>query len=192
MRMRTSDYLSHLRAKQKMRRYYNVLERQFRGYYRKAARSRGDTGTNLVLMLERRLDNVVYRMGFARTRSEARQLVSHKQVTLDGHAVNIPSIQVGVGQQVAVADPIARHEQSFDVVDPGRGGVRPNSGKSVTDQHVGQQSFFDHDVPPSGLELVEQSFQVGLDLTTVGSLFSRQGLEHMDQGTASRGELGRG
>ncbi len=79
IRSKSSDYLSHLRAKQKMRRYYSVLERQFRNYYRKAANSKGDTGVNLVNMLECRLDNIVYRLGFARTRAEARQTVSLKE-----------------------------------------------------------------------------------------------------------------
>ncbi len=103
MRMRQSDYLSHLRAKQKMRRYYGLLERQFRNYYRKAAQAKGDTGSNLINMLERRLDNVVYRLGFARTRAEARQVVAHKLIHVDGAAVNLPSYQVRNGQTVAVA-----------------------------------------------------------------------------------------
>ena len=111
LRMRQSDYLSHLRAKQKMRRYYNVLERQFRNYYRKAARSKGDTGGNLLEMLERRLDNVVYRMGFAKTRAEARQMVSHKQVQVDGLTVNVPSLQVRDKQVVSVRESARGHER---------------------------------------------------------------------------------
>ena len=102
MRPRASDYQTHLRAKQKMRRYYGVLEKQFRNYYKKAARSRGDTGTNLFGMLERRLDNVVYRLGFARTRAEARQLVTHNLVTVDKHRVNRPSFQLKNDQIVAI------------------------------------------------------------------------------------------
>ena len=116
LRMRHSDFLSHLRAKQKMRRYYNVLERQFRTYYRKAAKAKGDTGTNLLDMLERRLDNVVYRMGFARTRAEARQVVSHKQVLLDGRVVNIPSCQVGDGQIVSIRPKARAHGRITDAV----------------------------------------------------------------------------
>ncbi len=116
LRMRHSDYLSHLRAKQKMRRYYNVLERQFRNYYRKAARSKGDTGTNLVEMLERRLDNVVCRMGFARTRAEARQMVSHKQVLIDGRVASIPSMQVGDGKWVSVRQRAREHLRVKDAV----------------------------------------------------------------------------
>ncbi|MBF2735785.1 MAG: 30S ribosomal protein S4 [Betaproteobacteria bacterium AqS2] len=103
IRPRASDYQSHLRAKQKMRRYYGLLEKQFRNYYLKAAKAKGDTGSNLIDMLERRLDNVVYRLGFARTRAEARQIVSHKLITVDGAPVNIASYQVGDGQTVAVA-----------------------------------------------------------------------------------------
>ena len=102
MRPRSSDYASHLRAKQKMRRYYGMLERQFRNCYRKSANAKGDTGTNLVQMLERRLDNVVYRMGFACTRAEARQLVSHKLIEVDGKVVNIPSYHVSNHQKIAV------------------------------------------------------------------------------------------
>lgn len=117
MRPRSSDYALHLRAKQKMRRYYGVLERQFRNYYRKSARARGDTGTNLIHMLERRLDNVVYRMGFARTRDEARQLVSHKQVEVDGRTVNIPSYQVANAQKVALRAKARSHARVLQAVE---------------------------------------------------------------------------
>lgn len=116
LRIRHSDYLSHLRAKQKMRRYYNVLERQFRNYYRKAARAKGDTGTNLLQMLERRLDNVVCRMGFARTRAEARQIISHKQVLLDGMVVNIPSCLVADGQVVSIRPEAREHIRIKDSI----------------------------------------------------------------------------
>ena len=91
---RLSDYALQLREKQKLRRIYGVLERQFRKYYKEAARHKGSTGENLLKMLECRLDNVVYRMGFGCTRSEARQLVSHKAITVNGKAVTIPSYQV--------------------------------------------------------------------------------------------------
>ena len=93
-RIRTSDYGLQLREKQKVKRMYGVLERQFRNYYKAAASSRGETGTNLLQFLEARLDNVVYRMGFAATRAEARQLVSHKAFHVNGKTVNIPSYQV--------------------------------------------------------------------------------------------------
>lgn len=91
---RLSDYAVQLREKQKLRRIYGVLERQFRRYYKEAARLKGSTGENLLKLLECRLDNVVYRMGFGSTRNEARQLVSHRAVLVNGQAVNIPSYQV--------------------------------------------------------------------------------------------------
>ncbi|ATD08107.1 MULTISPECIES: 30S ribosomal protein S4 [Pseudoalteromonas] len=91
---RLSDYGLQLREKQKVRRIYGVLEKQFRNYYKEAARLKGNTGENLLQLLEQRLDNVVYRMGFASTRAEARQLVSHKAVMVNGRVVNIPSFVV--------------------------------------------------------------------------------------------------
>ncbi len=99
---RLSDYGLQLREKQKLRRMYGVLERQFRGYYTRAAGRPGATGENLLKLLEGRLDNVVYRMGFASTRSEARQLVSHKGVTVNGAVVNVPSYQCAAGDVVTV------------------------------------------------------------------------------------------
>ncbi|HWK53045.1 MAG TPA: 30S ribosomal protein S4 [Hyphomicrobiales bacterium] len=101
-RGRLSDYGVQLREKQKVRRMYGVLERQFRNYYKEAARLRGATGENLLQLLESRLDNVVYRMGFGSTRSESRQLVSHKAIMVNGKTVNIPSYQVQPGDVVAV------------------------------------------------------------------------------------------
>ena len=89
-----SDYALQLREKQKVRRLYGVLEKQFRNYYKKADRQKGATGENLLRILERRLDNVVYRMGFGSTRAESRQLVSHKSILVNGSVVNIPSYQV--------------------------------------------------------------------------------------------------
>ncbi|MGE0114338.1 MAG: 30S ribosomal protein S4 [Steroidobacteraceae bacterium] len=101
---RLSDYGLQLREKQKLRRMYGVLERQFRGYYTRAAGRPGATGENLLKLLEGRLDNVVYRMGFAATRSEARQLVSHKGVTVNGVVVNVPSYQCAAGDVVMVRE----------------------------------------------------------------------------------------
>jgi small subunit ribosomal protein S4 len=91
---RLSDYAVQLREKQKLRRIYGILERQFRKYYKEASRGKGSAGENLLRLLECRLDNVVYRMGFGATRNEARQLVSHKSVQVNGKTVNIPSYQV--------------------------------------------------------------------------------------------------
>jgi len=103
-RSRLSDYALQLREKQKLRRMYGVLEKQFRNYYKSAAQKKGPTGTNLLQMLEGRLDNVVYRMGFAATRAEARQLVSHKAIAVNGQTVNIASYQVAPGDQVVIRE----------------------------------------------------------------------------------------
>jgi len=104
-RRRLSDYGVQLREKQKVRRIYGVMERQFRNYYKKAASSKGVTGENLLQLLERRLDNVVFRMGFGATRAEARQLVSHKGILVNGRTVNIPSYQLGEEDKVEVREP---------------------------------------------------------------------------------------
>ncbi|MBK1734935.1 30S ribosomal protein S4 [Halorhodospira abdelmalekii] len=101
---RMSDYGLQLREKQKVRRMYGVLERQFRNYYKEAARRRGATGSVLLQLLESRLDNVVYRMGFGSTRAEARQLVNHRAITVNGRVVNIPSYKVKPGDEVAVKE----------------------------------------------------------------------------------------
>ncbi|HAS48105.1 30S ribosomal protein S4 [Gammaproteobacteria bacterium] len=101
-RGRLSDYGVQLREKQKVRRTYGVLEKQFRGYYKEAARLKGATGENLLQLLECRLDNVVYRMGFGSTRAEARQLVAHKSITVNGEVVNIASYRVAEGDSVAI------------------------------------------------------------------------------------------
>lgn len=101
---RKMDYLEHLREKQKLRRIYGVLERQFRGYYQRADRSSKSTGLTLMQILESRLDNVVYRLGFASTRAQARQMVSHKMILVDDKKVNIPSYQVSPGQTIVLTD----------------------------------------------------------------------------------------
>lgn len=101
---RTSDYGTQLREKQKVKRIYGVLERQFRRYFAEADRRKGNTGENLLQLLESRLDNVVYRMGFGSTRAEARQLVSHKSITVNGVVSNIPSLQVKAGDIVAIRE----------------------------------------------------------------------------------------
>ena len=118
---RLSDYALQLREKQKLRFIYGILERQFRNYYKKAARQKGATGENLLRLLECRLDNIVYRMGYGSTRSEARQLVSHKSISVNGRTVNIPSYQVApedivavrerAKKQVRIADSLAIAEQ---------------------------------------------------------------------------------
>ncbi|HWL27861.1 MAG TPA: 30S ribosomal protein S4 [Burkholderiaceae bacterium] len=101
---RTSDYGLQLREKQKLKRMYGILEKQFRKYFEEAERRKGNTGENLIQLLESRLDNVVYRMGFGSTRAEARQLVSHKALMLNGHTANVPSIIVKAGDVITVRE----------------------------------------------------------------------------------------
>lgn len=103
-RKKVSDYAVQLREKQKVRRVYGVLERQFRGYFHKADMAKGVTGANLLAILERRLDNVIYRLGFANSRQQARQLVRHGIFTLNGRKANIPSMQVRVGDIIEVPE----------------------------------------------------------------------------------------
>ena len=101
-RMKPTDYGLHLREKQKVKHYYGLLERQFRGYFRRAERARGNTGDVLMSLLERRLDNVVHRVGFGQSRARARQLVMHGHITVNGHRVDIPSYMVKVGDVIRV------------------------------------------------------------------------------------------
>ena len=103
-RRRISDYGLQLREKQKVRRIYGIMEKQFRNYYKAAAQNKGATGENLLQLLETRLDNVVFRMGFGATRSEARQLVSHKAILVNGEIVNIPSYKVGAEDEISVRE----------------------------------------------------------------------------------------
>ncbi len=103
-RGRLSDYGVQLREKQKVRRLYGVLEKQFSNYYKEAARQKGSTGENLLQLLERRLDNVVYRLGFGSTRAESRQLIAHKAILVNGKVVNIASFSVSAGDTVAVRE----------------------------------------------------------------------------------------
>jgi small subunit ribosomal protein S4 len=103
-RGKLSDYAVQLREKQKVKRIYGLLERQFRNYYKKASSKKGNTGESLLQLLESRLDNVIYRMGFAVTRPQARQLVSHRGVTVNGKIVNLPSYQVRAGDAIALTE----------------------------------------------------------------------------------------
>ena len=111
---RSSDYALQLREKQKLRRMYGVLERQFRNYYKEAARRKGATGENLLRLLECRLDNIVYRMGFGSTRAESRQLVSHKSVMINGRCVNIPSYQVALSDVVTIRERSRKQQRIQD------------------------------------------------------------------------------
>ena len=116
-RGRTSDYGIQLREKQKVKRLYGVMEKQFRNYYKLATRSKGITGNNLLQLLESRLDNVVYRLGFASTRAEARQLVSHKAIEVNGSVVNIPSYQLSSGDLVSLRDKAKNQKRVLEALD---------------------------------------------------------------------------
>ena len=118
---RLSDYGVQLREKQKLRRMYGILERQFRNYYKRASREKGSTGENLLTLLECRLDNVVYRMGFGATRAECRQLVTHKVVAVNGHRINIPSYQT-------------QAEDEISIVEKARGQLRIKDAVNVAEQ----------------------------------------------------------
>ena len=113
---RTSDFGLQLREKQKVKRMYGILERQFRRYFAEAERRKGNTGANLLTLLESRLDNVVYRMGFGSTRAEARQMVSHKSITVNGVSVNIASYLVKAGDVVAVREKSKKQLRIIDAV----------------------------------------------------------------------------
>lgn len=115
-RARNSDYATQLRAKQRLRRIYGVLEKQFRNYYKVADMKKGATGENLLNLLEARLDNVVYRMGFASTRAEARQLVSHKSIQVNGALINIPSYQVSEGDVVSIREKAKKQQRIIDAL----------------------------------------------------------------------------
>lgn len=103
-RGKASEYCTQLRMKQMIRRYYGIMERQFKKYYKKSDSKKGSTGENLLRLLEKRLDNVVYRMGFACTRAEARQLVSHKSVQVNGVTINIPSFEISEGDVISIRE----------------------------------------------------------------------------------------
>jgi len=123
---RTSDFGLQLREKQKVKRMYGVLERQFRRYFEEAERLKGNTGSNLLTLLESRLDNVVYRMGFGSTRAEARQLVSHRAITVNGAVVNIASYLVKVGDTVAVREKAKKQLRVTESVKLAEGQGMPN------------------------------------------------------------------
>lgn len=116
-RKKHSDYGVQLREKQKLKRMYGLLERQFRGYFEKADRQKGITGTNLLVLLERRLDNMLFRMGFASSRTEARQLVRHNHFLVNGKPVNIPSYLVNTGSEISVREKSRKVEKILDAME---------------------------------------------------------------------------
>ena len=111
-RGKLTDYGQHLREKQKVKHYYGVLERQFRRYFQLAARTKGNTGNALLVMLERRLDNVIHRLGFGQSRSQARQMIRHGHITVNGRRVDIPSYEVRAGDVIRVKN----REKSLDLI----------------------------------------------------------------------------
>ncbi len=113
-RTRDSNYATQLRAKQRIRRIYGILEKQFRTYYKTADLQKGATGLNLLNLLETRLDNVVYRMGFASTRAEARQLVSHKSILVNDEILNIPSAKISVGDKISIREKAKKQVRIID------------------------------------------------------------------------------
>lgn len=115
-RIKASNYALQLRAKQRLRRIYGVLEKQFRNYYKKAAMQKGSTGENLLNLLETRLDNVVYRIGFACTRAEARQLISHKSIEINGKINNIPSCEVSAGDVISIREKSKKQLRIIDAL----------------------------------------------------------------------------
>jgi len=115
-RTRNSDYALQLRAKQRLRRIYGILEKQFRNYYKTADLKKGATGENLLHLLETRLDNVVYRMGFASTRAEARQLVSHKSIQVNGNLINVASYQVSPGDVISIREKAKKQQRIIDAL----------------------------------------------------------------------------
>ena len=117
LRRKHSDYGVQLREKQKLKRMYGLLERQFRSYFEKADKQKGITGTNLLLFLERRLDNMVFRIGFANSRNEARQLVRHNHFLVDGKPINIPSYLVKVGSEIRVREKSRKVERIVEAMD---------------------------------------------------------------------------
>ena len=120
-----SEYAMQLRAKQQAKFIYGVLERPFRNYYEKAERMKGRTGENLMILLERRLDSVIFRMGFARTRREARQIVGHKHILVNGKAVNIPSYLISVGDTIEIREKSRELQRYKDIIEVTAGRLVP-------------------------------------------------------------------
>ena len=120
-----SEYALQLRAKQQAKFIYGVLERPFRNYYEKAERMKGRTGENLMILLERRLDSVIFRMGFARTRREARQIVGHKHILVNGKAVNIPSYLISVGDTIEIREKSRELQRYKDIIEVTAGRLVP-------------------------------------------------------------------
>ena len=124
-RQKNTEYGLQLREKQKVKHMYGILEKQFHLYYKKASAKKGSTGENLLMLLECRLDNVIYRMGFASTRAEARQLVSHKSVLINGAVVNIPSYQVSINDEIAIREKSKKQSRIQLAIELAKQGTQP-------------------------------------------------------------------
>ena len=159
MSRKKSEYGLQLREKQKAKFIYGVLEKQFRAYYEKASRKQGQTGTNLMVLLESRLDNVIFRLGFARTRRESRQVVTHGHVIVNGRRVDIPSYQVKVGDVIEIREKTKESKMFSDVLEATAGRVVPKwldlnkeNGKATV---VAVPEREDIDVPVNEILIVE-------------------------------------
>ena len=163
MRRKKGEYALQLQEKQKVKFVYGILEKQFRSYYEKAARMPGKTGENLLVLVERRLDNAVYRLGFAMTRREARQLVNHGHFTVHGHKVNIPSYLVKPGETIAIKDS-SRQSDKFKAV------LEANSARPVP-------KWLDVDAQNAQAKVVEMPTREEIDLevdeTLIVELYSK-------------------
>ncbi len=156
---KVSEYGMQLREKQKAKFIYGVLEKPFRNYYEKAARMKGMTGENLMRLLECRLDNVLFRMAFARTRKEARQIVDHKQVTVNGKSVNIPSYQVKAGDKIAIRENKKSSQRYKDILEATEGRAVPSwlaaDREALTGEVVELPAREAIDVPVNEMLIVE-------------------------------------
>ena len=154
-----SEYATQLREKQKAKFIYGVLEKPFRNYYNKAERMKGQTGDNLMILLERRLDNVIFRMGFARTRMEARQIVDHRHVLVNGKIVNIPSYLISVGDKIEIKESKTDSQRYKDILESTGGRLVPAWLEADQEALKGEIKAFPNrseiDVPVNEMLIVE-------------------------------------
>ncbi len=154
-----SEYALQLREKQKAKFIYGVLEKPFRNYYNKAERMKGQTGDNLMITLERRLDNVIFRLGLARTRMEARQIVDHRQVAVNGKTVNIPSYLISVGDKIEIRENKKDSQRYKDILDTTSGRLVPAwlnaDQENLKGEVVALPNRSDIDVPVNEMLIVE-------------------------------------
>ena len=162
-RGRSSDYALQLRAKQRLRRIYGILEKQFRNYYKSADMKKGATGENLLQLLESRLDNLVYRMGYASTRAEARQLECHKSIKVNDQLINVPSYQVAVGDVVSVREKSKKQQRIIDALSIAEQYGFPNWLEVNTKEFTGKFSS----LHPNVITTLYNSFGTPIGTTTL-------------------------